>query len=91
MSRSPRLGWLVEACFSRLLRQLRAGQSIVTEYRGEPVTETRRIEPAEPGHASRLVRLKVEGPLHPQVAAKRALRPLAARPGALNRFPEDRA
>ena len=79
-----------KARFSEVLRQVRAGQSIVIEYRGEPVAEIRRIEPAEPGLASRLARLKVEGVLLPQPAGKRALHPLARRPGALKRFLEER-
>jgi antitoxin (DNA-binding transcriptional repressor) of toxin-antitoxin stability system len=79
-----------KARFSEVLRQVRAGHSIVIEYRGEPVAEMRRIEPAEPGLAGRLARLKVEGALHPQPAGKRALRSVARRPGALKRFLQER-
>lgn len=79
-----------KARFSEVLRQVRAGQRVVIAYRGEPVAEIRPFEPAEPGLAGRLARLKIEGVLHPQPAGKRALRPLARRRGALKRFLEER-
>lgn len=79
-----------KARFSEVLRQVRAGQTIVIEYRGEPVAEMRRIEPAEPGLAGRVARLKAAGVLQPQPAGRRALKCVAQRPGALKRFLEER-
>ncbi len=76
--------------FSAVIRQVRAGQRVVITYRGEPVAEIRPLEQAAPRLAGRLVRLKEQGVLVPQPAGKKALRPLASRPGALKRFLAER-
>jgi hypothetical protein len=55
-----------------------------------PVAEIRPIEPAAPRLAGRLARLREEGVLTTQPAGKKALQPIARRPGALKRFLAER-
>lgn len=76
--------------FSEVLRQVRAGQSVVIAYRGEPVAEIRPIEPAAPGLAARLESMAAAGTLLPRAAGRAPLRPLAKKPGALGRFLAER-
>lgn len=76
--------------FSEVLRQVRAGQTILIAYRGEPVAEIRPLAPAAPGLAARLAAMTAAGTLLPRAAGRAPLRPLARRPGALKRFRAER-
>lgn len=77
-----------KARFSELLRKVRSGRSVVITYRGEPVAEIRPIERPE-GTKARVEQLTRRGlvTVRPE---RGALTPIARRPGALDRFLEDR-
>lgn len=79
-----------KARFSEILRQVRAGDSVLITYRGTEVAEIRPITSDETVEA-RLERLEKAGVLTRAAAAGATpLRPLAQRPGALERFLESR-
>lgn len=78
-----------KARFSEILRQVREGKTVYISYRGEPVAEIRPL--SEPEDLSdRLRRLKAEGVLQRPLQRKRTLRPVARKPGALERFLAER-
>ncbi len=77
--------------FSELLRLVRAGQIVKITYHGEPVAELRPIQRQET-QGEALARMVAEGLLSPPKPGKRLadLKPIAHRPGALQRFLESR-
>jgi prevent-host-death family protein len=77
-----------KARFSELLRKVRGGQSIVITYHGEAVAELRPIA-SEAGTAARIEHLAERG-LITQRVRRKPPRPLARRPGALQRFLDER-
>jgi prevent-host-death family protein len=81
-----------KARFSEIVRRVREqGESVTVTYRGEPVAEIRPVEKATGGGwAARLRQLEQRGVLQRSPPAAEALRPLARRPGALQRFLEER-
>jgi prevent-host-death family protein len=81
-----------KARFSELVRRVRErGERIVITYHGEPVAEIRPYEAAgSTGWAARLRELEQRGALRRSDPAAEALRPLARRPGALQRFLRER-
>jgi prevent-host-death family protein len=79
-----------KARFSEVLRQVRAGKSVVIAYRGEPVAEIRPLERPKGRLAARIEQLRREGALIEQPAGDMPLRPIARRPGALKRFLDER-
>lgn len=77
-----------KARFSELLRKVRRGQSITITYHGEPVAELRPIA-SQGGTAARIDDLAERG-LITRPLRRTPLGPLARRPGALQRFLEER-
>lgn len=82
-----------KARFSEVLRRVREGRTVTITYHGEPVAEIRPLDRGE-GTAARLEWLRSRGVLESSVPARerRGWRPepLARRPGALERFLEER-
>ena len=74
-----------KARFSEVIRQVREGGVVTVSYRGEPVAEIRPI-----GRNStleeRLADLERSGSLVRSAIPRRTFRPVARRPGALERF-----
>jgi prevent-host-death family protein len=78
-----------KARLSEILRQVREGKTVYISYRGETVAEIRPFSKPEQ-LSDRMRRLEDEGVLVPPHEPKRALRPVARKPGALARFLADR-
>ena len=78
--------------FSELLRKVRQGGRVVITFHGEPVAEIRPIERSPETFEERLARLEREGQISPaEIAPARGVwKPIAYRPGALQRFLDDR-
>lgn len=78
--------------FSELLRRVRRGERVVITWHGKAVAELRPHEPAVESLDERWRRLASEGRIAPAVAgaATLGLRPVARRPGALERFLAER-
>ena len=81
-----------KARFSELVRRVRErGDTVVVTYHGEPVAEIRPIaRPNEDTLPARLARLEEQGILQRAAGARRRLRKVVRRPGALDRFLQDR-
>ncbi len=81
-----------KARFSELMRRVRErGESVVVTYRGEPVAEIRPIVRANQSTLPvRLARLEEQGVLLPAAEARRKLRRVTRKPGALECFLADR-
>ncbi len=79
-----------KAKFSEVLRQVRAGKSVVISLRGVPVAEMRPIARTEEGLAGVVSRLRGQGLLVRQPAGSKPLLPVSRKTGALKRFLEDR-
>lgn len=79
-----------KAKFSELLRKVREGGRVVITFHGEPVAELRPIEKREETLDERIARLTEEGSLSPPPATKGVWKAVAYRPGALQRFLDDR-
>ena len=78
-----------KARFSELLRRVREGRTVTVTYQGEPVAEIRPlVRPG--GTAARLEWLRSRGVLAGPAAGSRKLGMVARRPGALQRFLDDR-
>jgi prevent-host-death family protein len=76
--------------FSELMRHVREGQSVTISYHGKPVAELRPIQHPETQEEA-LARLVAEGILSPpRPGPKVELKPLAHRPGGLQRFLDSR-
>lgn len=79
-----------KARFGEVIRRVREGRSIVVSYRGEPAAEIRPIE-KETGLEERLGQLQERGALVvPDEPTEIDLRPVARRPGALERLLQER-
>lgn len=78
-----------KARFSEVLRKVREGRTVTITYHGEPVAELRPIGLAE-GTRARLEWLRDRGVLAGGEQRRGRLEPLARRPGALERFLEER-
>lgn len=78
-----------KAKFSALLRRVRDGESITITWHGEPVAELRPID-REPSAEAWVERCIASGKLEAREGERRPLAPVASRPGALERFLEDR-
>lgn len=81
--------WEAKARFSELLRLVREGQTVTVTYHGKPVAEVRPLSD-QAGIAARIERLRARGLLSMQDRTGPTLQPIAARPGGLRRFLEDR-
>lgn len=81
-----------KAKFSELLRKVRQGGRVVITSHGKPVAELRPIETAVETLDERLVRLEREGQISPASVApgQGVWKSIAHRPGALQRFLDDR-
>jgi prevent-host-death family protein len=75
--------------FSEVMRQVREGRSVIVTYQGEPVAEIRPLDP-KGGTTARLEWLRSRGCLLDGGGGRAVPRPLAHRPGALERFLDDR-
>lgn len=82
-----------KARFSEVLRRVRAGRTVTITYHGEPVAEIRPIDRGE-GTAARVEWLRSRGVLVSTESKEERggwrATPLARRPGALERFLEER-
>lgn len=74
--------------FSELLRKVRGGRSVTITYRGKAVAELKPIDP--PGSTEARIERLAERGLVTSRPERREFRPLARRPGALDRFLEER-
>lgn len=73
--------------FSEILRRVRSGEKVLVSYHGRPVAEIGPIREEDEPLEQRLDRLTEEGVLRPgKPVAEDAFRPIAHRPGALERF-----
>jgi prevent-host-death family protein len=79
-----------KARFSELIRTVREGRTVLVSYRGEPVAEIRPIHDAGDDLARRLNMLEGLGILVRESERADELRPVARRPGALQRFLDER-
>ena len=80
-----------KARFSELIRTVRNGRTVLVSYRGEPVAEIRPIQETGGNElARRLQMLEGLGILVPRSERVDELRPIARKPGALQRFLEER-
>lgn len=75
--------------FSEVMRLVREGRSVIVTYQGEPVAEIRPLDP-KGGTAARLEWLRSRGSLLDGGGGRAVPAPLALRPGALERFLDDR-
>ena len=78
-----------KARFSEVLRRVREGRTVTVTYQGEPVAEIRPLDRAG-GTAARMEWLRSRGVLLDAKERRRRLASIARRPGALQRFLDDR-
>jgi len=78
-----------KARFSEALRKVRDGRTVTITYHGQPVAELRPLGP-ERGTEARIARLRDRGILVGGETVAHSLGPVASRPGALQRFLDDR-
>lgn len=77
--------------FLELLRRIRRGECFVITRHGKPVAELRPVQPARESIDERWNRRVAEGRIAPAASSTRlGLRPVARRPGALDRFLAER-
>jgi prevent-host-death family protein len=79
-----------KARFSEILRRVREGDTILVSYHGRPVAEIRPVTPERDPVAARLRDLERRDVLQRATARGVSLKPVARRPGALQRFLKDR-
>jgi prevent-host-death family protein len=81
-----------KARFSELVRRVRErGDTVVVTYHGEPVAEIRPISrPNQATLPARVQRLTEQGILVPAAEARQRLRRVTRKPGALDRFLQER-
>jgi prevent-host-death family protein len=78
-----------KARFSELMRQVRAGRSVLITYHGKPVAEMRPARTAE-GLEARIGRLRATGRISGGHGPIGHLAPLVKRAGATRRFLDER-
>ena len=78
-----------KARFSELIRRIRAGQRVIITYRGEEVAEVRPVSRGTAGLAKRLAELESRGGVR-RSGERWEPRTVAKRPGALERFLQER-
>lgn len=78
-----------KARFSEVLRRVRDGRTVTVTYQGEPVAEIRPLDRSG-GTAARMEWLRSRGVLSGRGGAPRGFDAVARRPGALERFLDDR-
>jgi len=79
-----------KAKFSELIRRVRQGRTIIVSHHGKPVAEIRPIRSADVGLEERIEQLERRGVLRPPIDPEAALDAVARRPGALQRFLDER-
>lgn len=79
-----------KARFSEVIRRVRAGQTVVVSYRGEPVAEVRPISARDESIEQRLDDLAARGVVVRQDGPRAFLHPETRRTGALERFLAER-
>ncbi len=79
-----------KARFSEVIRQVREGKTVTVSYRGEPVAEIRPIRGEPQTIEARLDALERQGIIVSSGPAKAPFTALGRRPGALNRFLDER-
>lgn len=79
-----------KARFSELLRQVREGKTVTISYRGEPVAEIRSIRKEPATIEERLEDLERRGILVRSDEARKSLKEVERRSGALRRFLDER-
>ena len=79
-----------KARFSEVLRHVREGRTVTVSYRGEPVAEIRPTQQGPVTLEDRLDELERSGIIVASGQPKRQLSALADRPGALQRFLDER-
>lgn len=79
-----------KAKLSAIIRRVRDGHSVVVTLHGEPVAEIRPLAPAAQSLEERYKELVERGVITPATSKDRSFPTLAHRPGALQRFLEDR-
>ena len=79
-----------KARFSELIRKVREGRTVMVSYRGEPVAEIRPVGEAGSELARRLNMREGLGILVGGDERQGELRPAAQKPGALQRFLDER-
>ena len=79
-----------KARLSALVRRVREGARVIITVHGKPAAELRPIEPDEPGLSDRLVQLEERGVLVRRDPGATGLPPIEKRPGALQRFLNER-
>lgn len=78
-----------KARFSEVLRRVREGRTVTVTYQGEPVAEIRPLDRSV-GTAARMEWLRGRGVLSGPTSRSRKFDLVARRPGALQRFLDDR-
>ena len=78
-----------KAKFSEIMRKVREGKHVFVTYRGREVAEIKPIK-REETFEERLETLRKRGVIVEAVDRNAPLRPIAKRPGALERFLEER-
>lgn len=78
-----------KARLSEILRKVRQGQTVLISYRGQEVAEVRPV-PRSPSAEERLKRLEDRGILQGGRDRRGPLAAVDTRPGALQRFLDDR-
>ena len=79
-----------KAKLSEILRKVESGRTIRISRRGEPIAEIRPLRHGPAGLEQRIDELSEQGVLTQPSRDHGSLRPLAHRPGALERFLSDR-
>ncbi len=79
-----------KAKFSEIMRKIREGKHVTVTYRGREVAEIRPIEKQEETLEDRIQLLRERGVIVEARNPKAPLKPIAKRPGALERFLEER-
>lgn len=79
-----------KARLSAIVKQVREGRRVVVTLHGKPVAEIRPIQPDHGGIAGRMAGMVERGIVVPAAGSPSGLRPIARRPGALDRFLRDR-
>lgn len=79
-----------KAKLSAIVRRVREGRPVIVTLHGKPVVEIRAVTAGGSGLAARMEQLVERGVLVPDGPGRPALGTVSRRPGALERFLEDR-
>ena len=78
------------ARFSEVIRRVRDGETVIVSHRGEPVVEITPVKEPKTSLEKRMAELERRGVLIPARSPKAGFKPIAHRPGALQRFLDER-